>query len=96
MQTAKTASARQLKMNVCLKGRVIIKTRTFKSLIAQLQIDSNWITQIWEEKDFCHCPIGTSPVLNVGFQSAHTATKRIKWSEVKAFLKKTPKNQKLI
>lgn len=95
MQTAKTASARQLKMNVCLKGRVVIKNTTFKSLIVQIQIDSNWITLIWEEKDFCHCPIGTSPVFNGGFQSAHTATKRIKWSEVKAFLKKTQKTKNL-
>lgn len=73
-------------------GRVIIKNTTFKGFIVEIQIDSNWITQIWEEKDFCHCATGTSQVLNVGFQSAHTATKRIKWSEVKAFLKKKNQN----
>lgn len=67
-----------------------MKNTSFRSFIVEIQIDSNWITQIWEEKDFCHCPTGTSQVLNVGFQSAHTATKRIKWSEVKAFLKKNP------
>lgn len=70
-----------------------MKNTTLKSFIVEIQIDSNPITQIWEEKDFCHCARGTSQVLNVGFQSAHTATKRIKWSEVKAFLKeKKPKN----
>lgn len=70
-----------------------MKNTTLKSFIVEIQIDSNPITQIWEEKDFCHCARGTSQVLNAGFQSAHTATKRIKWSEVKAFLKeKKPKN----
>lgn len=70
-----------------------MKNTAFRSFIVEIQMDSNWITQVWEEKDFCHCATGTPQVLNVGFQSAPTATKRIKWSEVKAFLKKTPKNQ---
>lgn len=52
-----------------------MKNTAFRSFIVEIQIDSNWITQIWEEKDFCHCPTGTSQVLNVEFQSALTATK---------------------
>lgn len=68
-----------------------MKNTTFKSFIVEIQIDSNWFTQIWEEKDFCHCATGMSQLINAGFQSAHTATKRIKWSEVKAILKKKKK-----